>query len=394
MLLAVNSTEAWRSLYASKQRTLLALLGVIIGIGSVMAMLSIGETVKNQALNQFKLMGTDILTVTPGFGGGDQVKVKPLLASQFDLIAKYSRYIREVSPEVDAWGDVISGQAKISPGVKGVRPVFQDVNRLKMARGRFFTRFDRQKAYVVLGNLAARELIEKGAKPPLNEVILGGMPYEVIGRLAPADLGFRSDEVDRSVFLPLEMAARLSSSEGLSKVVVRLKPNASHREATKQIEYMAGLLMGEGSPLMVDSPKKLLEQMDKQMQLYTLLLAAVASISLVVGGVGIMNMMLVSVTERRREIGIRRAMGAKRGDITSQFLVESVLLSLVGGLIGIGLGVAACFITADLNSWTPILPVKAMLLCLGVALGVGFFFGYYPARKAAKLDVIIALRSE
>ena len=337
MLLAVNSTEAWRSLYASKQRTLLALLGVIIGIGSVMAMLSIGETVKNQALNQFKLMGTDILTVTPGFGG-PQGKERPLLASEFDSIAKYSRYIRQISPEVDVWGDVRSGPAKISPTLKGVRPEYLDVNRLKMDRGRFFTPFDRDKAYIVLGHLAAQELIQKGAEAPVNDITLSGMPYQVVGQLAPADLGFRSDEVDRSVFLPLDMATRIRNNRGLSKVVVRLKPNVSHQTAINQIEEMAKNLMGEDSSLMVDSPKKLLEQMDKQMQLYTLLLAAVASISLVVGGVGIMNMMLVSVTERRREIGIRRAMGAKRSDITFQFLVESVLLSLVGGIVGISLG--------------------------------------------------------
>jgi putative ABC transport system permease protein len=155
-----------------------------------------------------------------------------------------------------------------------------------------------------------------------------------------------------------------------------------------------GRFQGGPARLDIHSPRQLLEQIAGQMRLYTLLLAAVGSISLIVGGVGIMNMMLVSVTERRREIGIRRALGAQQRDIVSQFLVESMLLSLVGGAVGVGLGTAASLVIARLQDWEPLVLPSAMALCLGVSLAVGLFFGYYPARKAAGVDVIVALKAD
>lgn len=393
MLLSVNAREAWRSLKASKQRTILALLGVIIGIGSVMAMLSVGETVKAKALAEFRQMGTDIITVRKGyvpdsFGGGG------LDVLDFDKVAKFSRNIREVSPEVSTWGKIRAGNAEADASIKGVRPVFKHIDKLHMARGRFLTHFDEERSFCVLGSKIQETLVREGARPPIDEVTLRGLPFQVLGVLDPAQLGFRSDEVDSAVFIPLGLADRMGGFQGASRITVRLWPESEHDVASAEINALWKKLTGGSSILEIDSPKQLLEQMAKQMRLYTLLLAAVASISLVVGGVGIMNMMLVSVTERRREIGIRRALGAQRADITSQFLVESVILSLVGGIIGIILGIGACFAVSKFNDWNPVIPLDAMGLCLAVAMAVGLFFGYYPARKASHLDVIVALKAE
>jgi putative ABC transport system permease protein len=200
--------------------------------------------------------------------------------------------------------------------------------------------------------------------------------------------------VDDTVLIPLDMARRYAQEPGLNQATVQLWPDTDHDLASAEITNLLDQFKGLPFNLHINSPRQLLEQVSRQMRLYTMLLAAVGSISLIVGGVGIMNMMLVSVTERRREIGIRRAMGAQRKDIVSQFLVESMLLSLAGGIIGVGLGVGVGLIAASVKGWQPVWVPGAIFLCLGVSLTVGLFFGYYPARKAAGVDVIVALRAD
>lgn len=394
-MLAVNAREALRSLAASKQRTLLALIGVIIGIGSVMAMLGLGETVKGEAMRQFNQMGTDIITLRPGFSAdGDTARPQALLAEDLALLSRYARSVRSVSPEVEVYEKVRSGPAELSGSVKGVWPAFAEMNRLKMARGRFLTTYDRDSPFAVLGQGAYQKLIQQGALEPLEEITIMGRPYGVIGVLAPAELGYNSNMVDDAVLISLDMAQRYSQSPGLNQAAVRLWPDIDHDLASTEIKNLLDQFKGMPFNLHINSPRQLLEQISRQMRLYTMLLAAVGSISLIVGGVGIMNMMLVSVTERRREIGIRRAMGAQRKDIVSQFLVESMVLSLTGGVIGVGLGVAVSLVTASVKGWQTVWVPGAIFLCLGVSLAVGLFFGYYPARKAAGVDVIVALRAD
>ena len=397
MLLAVNAQEAVRSLMAAKQRTMLALLGVIIGIGSVMAMVSVGETVKQEALAQFKQMGTDILTISQGMDFSPQGRASAplvLTAKDFDRLELYSHYVAALSPEVDVWGKMKAGRADISISLKGVRPVHQKINRIALKEGRFLSDFDKERYFVVLGSRVADDLIRKGAPRPLRRVTVDGRPFEVIGVLKPAQLGYRSDEVDQAAFIPLDVAQRMSSQPGLGRAIVKLTPGADPNVASAELQDLMRILRGPQAMLSIQSPRQLLEQMARQMRLFTLLLAAVGSISLVVGGVGIMNMMLATVAERRREIGIRRALGARQGDIASQFLVESVTLSLSGGAVGVALGAAACLVTSSVQGWKAVTPLWAMGLCLAVAMAVGLFFGYYPARKAARQDVIQALRSE
>jgi putative ABC transport system permease protein len=394
-MLGVNAREAVRSLAASKQRTLLALVGIIIGIGSVMAMLGVGETVKAEALRRFQQMGTDVVTLRPGWGGRDQGGERQALhAEDLELLARYARSVRGVSPEVENYGKVQAGPAENSVTVKGVWPSFLRINRLEMGRGRFFTPYDESRSFVVLGHEAQRNLVAKGAPQPLTDVNIEGRPYTVIGVLAPTQGASMGPMTGESVLVPLDMAQRWSREPGVSQATVWLWPEADHDAASAEIIELMGRFRGGPARLDIHSPRQLLEQIAGQMRLYTLLLAAVGSISLIVGGVGIMNMMLVSVTERRREIGIRRALGAQQRDIVSQFLVESMLLSLVGGVVGVGLGTAASLIIARLQDWEPMVLPSAMALCLGVSLAVGLFFGYYPARKAAGVDVIVALKAD
>ena len=387
-----------RSLLASKQRTLLALLGVIIGIGSVMAMLAIGETIKAESMRQYQAMGTDILTIRPeaqprpGEPWGAMAVITP---EDMTRLARYSRAIRRYSLIVETSATLRAGRAKLENAtLNGVQAAYRQIKRLKMARGRFISPLDQGRHHLVLGSQVARDLDRAGAPRPLRELTIKGRIYKVIGVLAPADLGYDSDTVNRAAFAPVGMALRMDGQTGAGSAVVQVKRGTDHAAAGAELNrLMQGFTHGRVS-LEVESPKQLLQQMAAQMRLLTLLLAAVGSISLVVGGVGIMNMMLVSVAERRREIGIRRAMGAQKGYITLQFLVESVILSGAGGIIGIAAGLGGAWLAADMQKWQFQMPLDAVGLCLGVALGVGLFFGYYPARKAAGMQIIDALKTE
>ncbi len=395
MQLLVDIREAWRSLLSSKQRTLLALLGVMIGIGSVMAMLTLGETVKNAALERFRAMGTDILTVIPSGGGsgGPEEPGQGITAEDLDRLARYSRTASLISPEINGWGKVRVGSHEVSATLKAVRPYYQGINRLTVSRGRPLSFLDAGRPHVLLGRQVYDELVSLGSSPDMRQVSLEGLPFEVVGILDSARLGLRSNEVDRAVFFPLESAGLIWSRPQISQATVKLMSDELHEVAALELPRLLERFAGRPVPLTVHSPRQVLESMAEQMRLYTLLLAAVGSISLIVGGVGIMNMMLVSVTERRREIGIRRALGASRNDVTGQFLVESTLLSICGGLIGILLALGVAWAVAWWQGWPLVVPAMAPALCLAVALLVGLFFGYYPARKAARLEIINALRS-
>jgi putative ABC transport system permease protein len=398
VILLVNTKEAVRSLLAAKQRTILALLGVIIGIGSVMAMLAVGETIKAESMRQYQAMGTDILTIRPeaaprpGQSWGGLAVITP---EEMARLARYSRDIRRYSLIAETSATIIAGRAKLeSIFLSGVQAAFQQIKRLRIARGRFLSPLDRGRYHIVLGSQAARNLDRAGAPRPLRELVIKGRIYKVIGVLAPADLGYDSDTVNQAAFVPLGVALHLDGQNGAGSAVVQVGPKADHQATADELNRMMKGFTGGKVSLEVESPKQLLKQMAAQMRLLTLLLAAVGSISLVVGGVGIMNMMLVSVTERRREIGIRRAMGAQKSFITLQFLVESVILSGAGGIIGITAGIGGAWLAADLQGWQFQAPLEAVGLCLGVALAVGLFFGYYPAKKAAGMKIINALKAD
>ena len=390
----VNIREALRSLLASKQRTLLALLGVVIGIGSVMAMLTIGASIKEEALRQFKQMGTDVLTLKPLIGPAQDSPESVFSLALAQRLAKYSRHILLVSPEKEVYGQLGSRGKSVSASILGVRSAYAVIKRLRPARGRLLTFLDQGRPHAVVGAELARLLERASPGARLDRVEVEGRPFVVVGILAPAQLGLDSRQVDSALLVPLDVAARMNPQPALSSVTVKLRPQSDHKQAQREIKYLAQRFGLPGDAFHIESPRQILEQMEKQMGLYTLLLAAVGSISLVVGGVGIMNMLLVSVTERRREIGIRRALGARRRDITSQFLVESVILSLGGGVIGIILGGVVGYVVAQVQAVPLVVTPQAALGCLGVAAMVGLVFGYYPARKAAAMDVILALRSE
>lgn len=392
--LRINLREAVRSLLSSLQRTLLALLGIIIGIASVIAMVSVGAIVKSEALRQFQDMGTDFVTITSlGSGNGTSTEGQiglnmvpklhalcPALAAMAPYGTSFTqlRYRNQVYPAT----------------VMGVTGSFHAVNRLKTARGRPISNLDQEMYNCVLGDRIAGQLRQIGITNPIGlKVTVLGNVFTVIGCLERAsDNALRPMEINDGMLIPYWTLKRITGVDRVEAIVGRLKPQATVARAQSQVVSAVGRVIRDHQPS-VNSAEALIEQMNRQMNLLTLLLGVVGSIALVVGGVGVMNVMLVSVSERRREIGIRRSIGAKQQDIRAQFLIESMLLCLVGGTLGIALGVGGAWGIARYQEWLFFVTPESIWLGVGVSALVGIFFGYYPARQASRLRIIEALRS-
>ena len=398
MLFKANSKEAVGSLYASKQRSLLALIGIVIGIGSVIAMISIGEIAKAEALRQFQELGTEILNIyaRPSRergarrGGSGRVRLADAMG-----LAGGAPTIDVAAPWIQRGGEFRYAGRPLGEGeLLGVGAAFADLNKLRLEAGRFISDLDGRREYCVVGAGVARAMRAAGARQIVGERLkVSGRLHTIVGVLeGVAARGQRPFDPNRAVFVPIGAAQRTFGQPGIRRVIARMHPGIHYTEATREVEAYFQR-KARGVKVSVESARQLIEHMQSQARLFTLLLGAVGSISLIVGGIGVMNVMLVSVTERRREIGIRRALGARRRDIRSQFLIESVILSLLGGGFGIGLGSGTSWGLCFYTGWTFQASPMTMALGVGVASAVGIFFGLYPAHQASRLDPIAALRS-
>lgn len=397
MNLKTNLNEALNSLLGAKQRSLLALIGIVVGIGSVIAMVSTGTIVQNEALRQFMEMGTDIMTVSKQFGRGEGFRERPggLTIAHAEEMLKFCPSVGAVAPYGSSYGKLKYGGKRFDAPVLGVTQDFMALNKLKLLQGRFLHELDRDMFYCVAGHQMIQKLRGLGVRELTGtKIYVNEKQFIVIGTIAEAPMGgMRPYEINEGVMVPFTALKRVDPNIEVNSIMARKRPNYAAAEASRQIKtYFKNNASGIGVD--VRSAEELIQQMQKQMQLYTLLLGAIGSISLIVGGVGVMNVMLVSVSERKKEIGIRRALGAKQGDIQGQFLVESILLCMVGGLLGIGLGVGASYLMAHFSGWQFMVAYKAVVLGVVVAVTVGVFFGYYPARQAARMSPITALRTE
>ena len=393
MILRSNLKEAASSLYATKQRTLLTLIGIVIGIGSVIAMISVGTIVKLEALKQFQELGTEILNIRK-LRGGATATIR--LQDAIGLPAGTAS-IEAAAPWLRSRADFVYAGKRIggdSGEVLGVTAAFADLNKLRLSDGRFISDLDVRRYYCVIGADVAAAMRRAGASQLVGASLkVAERLYTVVGVLHGSPRGRRPFRANRAAFVPITTAQRAFERSDITRIIARMKPDVHHTVAAREVQdYFRR--QSSGLRVAVESAKQLIEHMQKQMQLFALLLGAVGSISLIVGGVGVMNVMLVSVSERRKEIGIRRALGAQRRTIQSQFLIESVILSLLGGMFGVGLGIGASYVICRFTEWTFLVSPAAMVLGVGVASGVGIFFGFYPAYQAARLDPIAALRSE
>lgn len=404
---------AYRSLMKNKMRASLTVLGVVIGIAAVTAMVSIGRSASTLVQNQFQALGTNVIVVLPESmrrGGVRQSLTITLTAADSDEIGSQCAAVLAASPIVGATGQIIYGNSNWSPNeMFGVGADYLTVRNWPIRAGGFFTQDDiKANAKVcVLGHTVVTKLFQTGN--PIDETIrIKNIPFRVIGVLEKKGVDMVGNDKDNIILMPYTTVRKRlqgSSFDNVNAIMVSAVAVDQMAEATKQIEQVLydrhGIAPGKAPDFRVQNTTEIAQTLGIITGTMTLMLSAIAGISLVVGGVGIMNIMLVSVTERTKEIGIRMAVGASGSDILRQFLVEAVVLSSIGGVIGVLLGTGASaggtlLINHFTNGedWPIIISIPAALLAMCFAAAVGIFFGFYPARRASRLDPIEALRYE
>lgn len=396
---------AWDSLMANKLRSVLTTLGVLIGVAAVITMLAIGQGAREQQLQLIQQMGANVVLVFPGqfrrgavgFGMGS---VQTLTMRDIEALSKGNALIVQVAAEVRRVAQVVYRQKNTSTSVVGVTANYPVVRAYKVEKGRFFTEHeDLANARVaVLGQTVVANLFGENANPVGKTIRINGIPFKVIGVLAKKG-ALGPMDLDDQILIPLRTAMyRLFGTEYLNTISVQIVRNEFVTAAMEEIERILRrshrLPPNKPSDFTMRTQAEWEQLAEQTSRLFIILLLSIASVSLIVGGIGIMNIMLVSVAERTREIGIRKAIGAKPSDIQLQFLLEAVVLSLVGGGLGIFFGIAASYSIGKVAGWTVIVSPISVILAFGFAAAVGIFFGYYPARKAAKLEPVEALRYE
>jgi putative ABC transport system permease protein len=399
---------ALRALRVNKMRSFLTMLGIIIGIASVIAMVAIGSGAQKKISEHIASMGSNLILVIPGSVTSGGLRIGPGAAPT--LTYDDARAIKAECPSVDAaapevrgGGQVVYGNQNWSTMVEGITPDFLVAREWSLASGRGFSQSDVDGATktCIIGQTVADELF--GSTDPVGKILrIRKIPFTIVGLLDKKGQSPQGTDQDDIVFIPLRTAQRKVFGSpfpnAVGGILIRAKGNdvlsRAEEEVTALLKQRHHITASKTNDFTVRNLTELLSVQSSASQTMSLLLGAVASISLIVGGIGIMNIMLVSVTERTREIGIRMAIGAKQRDILLQFLTEAVLLTFFGGVIGIGLGVAGATAISKFAGWATLVSFEAVATAVFFSAAVGIFFGFYPARKAAALNPIDALRYE
>ena len=401
---------ALRALKVNSTRSALTMLGIIIGVAAVIAMVGVGAGATARIQAQIQSIGSNLIIVLPGSISSNGVRlgsgaVATLTEDDAKAIASECPSVEAVAPSVRGGVQVVYGNSNWATTVQGVTPDFMTIRDYSMLSGQFFTDQDVDAAakVAVFGETVVRNLF--GNNDPTGQVaIIKNVPFTVVGVLTPKGQSPSGQDQDDIILLPISTAkqkvlgANKANAKAVSTLMVQAIGPAAMDQAQQEMEALLRerhrILVGQDDDFTIRNLTEVFAAQESSAQVMSILLGAIASVSLIVGGIGIMNIMLVSVTERTREIGLRQAVGAKTRDILSQFLVEAVTLSLLGGVIGIVIGLAASALISHFAQWsTQVSPLSVLMAFLFSAL-VGVFFGYYPARKAAMLDPIDALRYE
>jgi putative ABC transport system permease protein len=405
--LAVFQTvpSALAALRSNKFRSLLTTLGIIIGVAAVIAIVALGEGASASVSDRLAGLGVNVLTIIPGSAASGGVRtgaggITTLKAADADAIANRIDGITGISPVVGGGAQVVAGNQNWQTRIQAVRPAYFQIEDWTIDEGTLFTSQDDANAsnVAVLGQTVYANLFPNH-QPPVGQLIrIRNVPFTVVGVLASKGAGIGGDQ-DDSVLIPFHTGqVRLFGINNVGQIVLQVADSNLTDGVTRQIEPILRqrheLRANQNDDFNVRSNNDVISRVEGVSQTMTLLLGSVAAVSLVVGGIGIMNIMLVSVTERTREIGIRLAVGAQPRDIMAQFLVEAIVLSALGGAIGILLGMGIALVMPHLAGWTTAMPWNAISLAFGVSALIGVFFGFYPAQKASRLDPIVALRYE
>ena len=395
---------AFEGLSANKVRSGLTMLGVVIGVGAVIAMIAIGQGAKQQTMTAIQAMGTNVLSIRPGQSrsgsvrGGEGSQVN-LTYDDAVAVEKECPLIIAVAPELRMSAQVKYKNMNTNTTILGTTEDYPSIRNLQIEQGNFFRDSDvhSMRRVGVIAPTAATNLF--GQSSPLNKMVrINGINFKIIGISRAKGSGGWHDPDDQ-IFVPLITAQkRVFGVDYLRSISAQAKSMDKMTEASSEIEALMRKRHKIGpaseSDFRISNQAEFMETAAQTSETFTMLLAGIAAVSLLVGGIGIMNIMLVSVTERTREIGIRKAVGAKSRDILLQFLIESVVLSAFGGIIGILFGVGAAKILAQTAGWQVAVSAPAVILAFGFSAAVGIFFGIYPARKASALRPIDALRYE
>jgi len=399
---------ALRALMVNKMRSILTMLGIIIGVSAVIAMIAVGSGAKARIAEQIASMGSNLLIVLSGSSTSGGMRwgsgtVPTLTVDDSKAILSEVPAVKYVAPNLQGVAQVVYGNQNWSTSVNGTTPEVLDIREWPVVSGRPFTQQDVDGATKVclLGKTVVDNLF--GGIDPVGQIIrIKKVPFTVVGVLGSKGQTTFGQDQDDTIFVPLTTAQKRLFGMQFPGMVRVIAVQAKEPELMKEAEDQINALLrqrhriqpSQDNDFTVRNLTEVMASAQQSANVMSLLLGAIASISLIVGGIGIMNIMLVSVTERTREIGIRIAVGAKSKDILLQFLIESLVLSLIGGILGITIGIGGTYILSSFTQWPTLLSIQAIFLAFFFAGSVGVFFGFYPARKASLLDPIEALRYE
>jgi putative ABC transport system permease protein len=397
---------ALRALSNSKMRTFLTMLGIIIGVASVITMLAIGQGSKKSIQSQISEMGSNMIMIHPGadmFGGvrQSQSSMETLKLTDYENICREAKYLAAVSPNVSSSGQLIAGSNNYPTSINGISLGYLTIRQLKVESGEMFTDQDiKASAKVcVIGKTIVTNLFPNGSDPVGQVIRFNKIPFRIVGVLKSKGYNSMGQDQDDVVLAPYTtVMKRILAQTYLQGIYASAITEDMTKDAITDLTDILRtdhkLKASDDDDFNIRSQEELSSMMNSTTGLMTTLLACIAGISLIVGGIGIMNIMYVSVTERTREIGLRMSVGARGIDILSQFLIEAILISITGGLIGVVLGIGASFGVKFFANWPISIQMWTVVLSFVVCTITGIFFGWYPAKKAANLDPIEAIRYE
>jgi len=395
-----------KALFRNPFRTFLTMLGIIIGVASVIAMLGIGQGSKQSIQSEISEMGSNMLIVQPGrerFRGAmlSSSATETLTLDDYKAIRDQTKYLQDVSPMVSGGGQLVYSSKNWPTSLRGVSPEYASISKYEIRQGAMFTQRDVKTAakVCVIGQTVIDNLFEKGENPLGKTIRFNSIPFKVVGVMKEKGQNTMGMDMDDIVLTPYTtVQKRVLAITHLNGIFASAVSEESADEAKEEIETILrkqhGIGKDDASDFEVRSQQELIDVFGSITDILTVLLGAIAGISLVVGGIGIMNIMMVSVTERTREIGLRMSVGGMERDIMLQFLIESVMISLTGGILGIALGLGLSWLVELFMGWPVYITTWSIVISFAVSTAIGVFFGWYPARKASALDPIDALRYE
>jgi len=392
----IHIREAFTNLVMAKLRSFLAILGVLVGTGSVVALIASSQLATSHALSQFKTLGTNLLALSlqAKTQTSSQTQEEQLRLENMSALVASAKQVVGAAPYINAFQPVYIDGKNVNSQIIGATGELAKIAKIEVSKGRFVSALDKQSFYCVIGDKLAKHYSDRFVDPIGQQIKVGTHYFTVIGVAKKWQPNlFLFVNIDQGVIIPLEATYLLQKGVQISNVLFRLVPDPDLDEAKRELTQKLLQLLPK-MKAQFRSPAQIINIVGKQRKTFTWLLGAIGGIALLVGGIGVMNIMLVSVVERRREIGIRMAIGARQSDILSMFLIESIILTVFGGLLGIILGVGVSYLLSVLTGWEFIFYILPPTLGFVVSVFVGMLSGFYPALRASKLNPIECLQTD